>query len=318
MIYILFGNSEYTIKKRIDKIVKTELGNSSEIVKLTMNEKTIGNLIDEYDQFSLSGEQKVIVAYDSYFLETSKPKHKLFDSKELKELVKSIESGDNVNSIIFVSFGEKIDSKNGIVKYAKQNGKIMEFKEPSKGDWNQYVHSYFAKRNVTISEEAIVELIKRTNYDLYSFNNEATKLLMYKANGIDIDDINELIPNALEDDVFSVLNNLISGNKKEAIKIYRDLRVQGVEPVTLINLISSSLIYLSNVKNLSMLNYKADEIAVKTGSSNGRVFMAFKNLKLISEEKLDNLIATLHKLDYQIKHNLVDRFVAFDIFLANF
>lgn len=318
MIYILFGNSEYTIKKRINKIIKTELENSSEVVKISMNEKTIGNLIDEYDQFSLSGEQKVIIAHDSYFLETSKPKHKLFDSKELKELINSIESGDNINSLIFVTFSEKIDSKNGIVKYAKEKGKIMEFKEPSKADWDQYVHGFFGKRNVSITEDAISELIKRTNYDLYSFNNEATKLLMYKTNGIDVDDINELIPNALEDDVFSVLNNLISGNKKEAIKIYRDLRVQGVEPVTLINLISSSLIYLSNVKNLAMLNYKTDEIATKTGSSSGRVFMAFKNLKLISEEKLDSLIATLHKLDYQIKHNLVDRFVAFDIFLANF
>lgn len=318
MIYILFGNSEYTIKKRINKIIKTELNVSSEIIKFSMNEKTIGNLIDEFDQFSLSGEEKVIVAFDSYFLETSKPKHKLFDNKELKELINDIESGNNPNSIIFVTFNEKIDSKNGIVKYAKTNGKIMEFKEPSKADWNQYVHSFFGKRNVSISEEAIAELIKRTNYDLYSFNNEATKLLMYKTNRIELEDIKELISNALEDDVFSVLNNLINGNKKEAIKIYRDLRIQGVEPVTLINLISSSLIYLLNVKNLSMLNYKTDEIAARTNSSAGRVFMAFKNLKLISEKELNRHIDELHKLDYQIKHNLVDRFVAFDMFLANF
>lgn len=318
MIYVLFGNSEYTVKKRINKIIKTELNSSNDILKISMNEKTIGNLIDEYDQLSLSGEPKVIIAYDAYFLESSKPKHKLFDQKELKELVKSIQDENNINSIIFISYKDKIDSKSEIVKFAKQNGKIMEFKEPTKGDWVQYVHSFFAKRNVTISEEAIAELIRRTNYDLYSFNNEANKLLMYKVSGIEVEDIKELVPNALEDDVFSVLNNLIVGNKKEAIKIYRDLRIQGVEPVTLINLMSSSLIYLLNVQNLSKLNYKTDEIATRTGSSSGRVFMAFKNLKLINEQKLNEKIAELHKLDHDIKHNLVDRFVAFDLFLAEF
>lgn len=318
MIYVLFGSSEYTIKKRINRIIKTELENSSEIVKISMNEKTIGNLIDEYDQLSLSMDPKVIIAYDSYFLETSKPKHKLFNQKELKELIQSIKNENNINSIIFITFKDKIDAKSEIIKYAKENGKVMEFKEPTKADWVQYAHNYFAKRNVSISEEAVTELIKRTNYDLYSFNNEASKLLMYKVNGIDVDDIKELVPNALEDDVFSVLNNLITGNKKEAIKIYRDLKIQGVEPVTLINLMSSSLIYLLNVQNLSKMNYKADEIATRTSSTSGRVFMTFKNLKLISEEKLNQKISELHQLDKDIKHNKVDRFLAFDIFLAEF
>ena len=183
---------------------------------------------------------------------------------------------------------------------------------------SEVLKEYFNKRNVKISDEAVDELVKRVHGDLTTFSNEATKLMLFKGSSITKDDVISLVSNVLEDDVFSILNNLIINNKDTAIKIYRDLRVQGVEPVTLTSLITTSIIYMLNVKNLSNLGLKADEIAAKTGSSTGRVFMSFKNLKLISEEKLYNVIDNLYDIDYKIKHNLVDRFVIFETFLANF
>ena len=319
MIYILFGEQELMIKNRIKKILRDDFFTNSEIIKLNMPEIRIGALIDEYDQFSITGEPKVIIANNAYFIESSTHiKNKLFDKKELDELYRCISSDVNSNSIIFVINGSKIDLKSNIVKFAKTNGKIYEFKNVTKNDWPLYVKEYFNKRNVKISDDAVDELVKRVHGDLTTFSNEATKLMLFKGSSITKDDVISLVSNVLEDDVFSILNNLIINNKDAAIKIYRDLRVQGVEPVTLTSLITTSIIYMLNVKNLSNLGLKADEIAAKTGSSTGRVFMSFKNLKLISEEKLYNVLDNLYDIDYKIKHNLVDRFVIFETFLANF
>lgn len=318
MIYILFGNSEYTIKKRIEKIIKTDFSNDTDIVKIDMEENTIGSLIDEYDQLTLTGETKLIVAYNSFFIENSKSKTKITKSDEYKELFECLKSQNNPNSLILVSYKDKIDTKNEIVKLTNNIGKIYEFKEPTKNDWSKFAFDYFKHRQVKISQDAIDELVKRTKYDLYSFNSEASKLLLYKGTNITIDDVKTLVSNNLEEDVFGVLNNLIIGNKEEAIKTYRDLRIQGVEPITLINLMSSSITFLLNVRNLSMMKYSIDEIASKTGSSTGRIFMTFKNLKIVSENTLYNSLEKLHKLDKEIKHSKVDRFLSFELFLINF
>ncbi len=318
MIYILFGNSEYTIKKRIEKIIKTDFSNDTDIVKIDMEENTIGSLIDEYDQLTLTGETKLIVAYNSFFIENSKSKTKITKSDEYKELFECLKSQNNPNSLILVSYKDKIDTKNEIVKLTNNIGKIYEFKEPTKNDWSKFAFDYFKHRQVKISQDAIDELAKRTKYDLYSFNSEASKLLLYKGTNITIDDVKTLVSNNLEEDVFGVLNNLIIGNKEEAIKTYRDLRIQGVEPITLINLMSSSITFLLNVRNLSMMKYSIDEIASKTGSSTGRIFMTFKNLKIVSENTLYNSLEKLHKLDKEIKHSKVDRFLSFELFLINF
>lgn len=307
------------IKNRIKRIIKDDFSLNSEVIKLNMNENKIGKLIDEYDQFSITGEPKIIIANESYFIEsTSRIKNKNFDKKELEELYECISSGVNSNSIIFVVNSSKIDQKSNIVKFAKSNGKIFEFKNVSKNDWPIYIKEYFSKRNIKITDDAVDELAHRVHGDLYTFSNEATKLILYKGYQITKDDVLNLVSNVLEDDVFNILNSLLTNDKDTALKTYRDLRVQGVEPVSLISLISSSIIYILNVKNLSSLGLKADEIANKTGSSTGRVFMTFKNMKQTSEDKLFNALDNLHDIDFKIKHNLVDRFIAFEMFVANF
>ena len=318
MIYILFGNQDLQIKNRIKKIIRDSFNDTDNITKIDMNENNIGYLVDEFDQMSLTGDTKIILASNAYFLEEKNPKNKFFDKKEYAELVNSISFGSNENSIIFTLNAKKLDVDNEIVKYARNSGKILEFKEITKADWPIFVSDYFKKRNIIISDDAKEELVSRAKEDLNVFINEASKLILYKGNNITIEDVYEICSAELEDDIFAILNNLIDGNKEKAIKVYRDLRLKGAEPVTLINLISSSIISLLNVSNLIKLGKSNDEIAKITGFSSGKVYMCTKNLKKVKEVRLKKNLDVLYDLDYKIKHSLVDRFYAFEIFLTEF
>ena len=318
MIYILFGTQDLQIKNRIKKIIRDNFDNTDNAVKIDMNENTLGYLIDEFDQMSLTGDTKIIIASNAYFLEEKNPKNKFFVKKEYLELVNSIVAGNNENTIIFTLNAKKLDVDNEIVKYARNSGKILEFKEITKQDWPIFVSDYFKKRNISITKEAQDELINRAKEDLNVFVNEANKLILYKGNNITVDDVYEICSVELDDDVFAILNSLIEGNKEKAIKVYRDLRLKGAEPVTLINLMSSSIIALLNVDNLSKLGKSNEEISKITGFSTGKVFMTFKNLKKIKIQKLKENLEKLYNLDYKIKHSLLDRFYAFEIFLTEF
>ena len=69
----------FRFKNRIKKILRDDFSTNSEVIKLNMPEIRIGALIDEYDQFSITGEPKVIIANNAYFIESSTHiKNKLF------------------------------------------------------------------------------------------------------------------------------------------------------------------------------------------------------------------------------------------------
>ena len=291
MVYLLYGNENTMIKNRIKKI-RRELFNGEEenIVNFDLDKDSIGNLIDEMNQMFIYGSAKLIIADNANFF------------------VSDIKSRKN----------DKISLKNTIYSKILKDGKVLEFKDIQKSDWPIYAGQFFKKRNISISQDALNELIKRANNDLSVFNNEASKLILYKINNIELADVEALVPQNLEDDVFKIMNSLNNGEKKEALKVYYDLRVKNIEPVTLINLFSSSILFMLNVKNLLLNNYKVDEIAKITGSSAGRIYITQKNVKNYKPEFFIDKLTKLAELDKDIKHSRIDRFVGFERFLIEY
>lgn len=317
MIYLLYGNENTMINNRVKKIKREIFSESDEyIVNFDLKNDSLGSLIDEINQFFLIGDAKLIVVDNAEIFEKeTKDKQK---NNLLKELFNSIEIiGENIN-LIFIVHNSSINVKSDLYKLILKNGKILEFKDIQKSDWPVYANQFFKKRNITISNEALNELIKRSNGDLNTFNNEANKLIIYKINNITLEDVEALVPQSLDDDVFKIMNSLNAGDKQSALKVYYDLRIKNIEPVTLINLFASSLLFTLNVKNLLNQNIKVDEIAKITGSSTGRVYVTIKNAKNFSFEFISSKLEKLEKLDRKIKHSETDRFLAFETFLIEY
>ena len=317
MVYLLYGNENTMIKNRIKKIRK-ELFNGEEenIVNFDLDKDSIGNLIDEMNQMFIYGSAKLIIADNANFFVSDIKSRK--NDQIFSELLSAIENLDENTHLIFVVHGSKISLKNTIYSKILKDGKVLEFKDIQKSDWPIYAGQFFKKRNISISQDALNELIKRANNDLSVFNNEASKLILYKINNIELADVEALVPQNLEDDVFKIMNSLNNGEKKEALKVYYDLRVKNIEPVTLINLFSSSILFMLNVKNLLLNNYKVDEIAKITGSSAGRIYITQKNVKNYKPEFFIDKLTKLAELDKDIKHSRIDRFVGFERFLIEY
>ena len=317
MIYILFGSQYVMIKNHINKIVKESLGNDSgSIIKIDCQDNDISNLITELTQTSLFDQKKMIIVNNCFFLSTSKGYS--LPKKDSEYLLESLKQLDDDVEVLFVLNDINLNKKNEICTYVSKSGKILEFKDLEKGERPIFIRNYFSKRNINIEEEAISELNVRSKGDLGTFFNEAQKLIMYKTNNIRLNDVINLVPNSLDDDAFKILNSLLSNDKSSALKVYNDLKCKSVEPIALISLISSSLFFMLLVKRLLNGNSKVETIAKLTNSSTGRIYMTIKNVKYISEEQLCAALNKLYLLDKTIKHNEVDRFLALELFIANY
>lgn len=320
MALLLFGNQNLMIKKQLKKIVK-DIFNEEEINLVEFNgyENSLDEIKNECDQFSLISDKKVVVVKDAYYLSSEKPTKKIAVNNDETNILKYLDDENSLTTLIFIVNTSKINQKSSLYKKIKEKGKIYELKDVSKEEWPLFVKKYFESKNITIEQKAIDEIVIRSQNDLNVFNNEVSKLILYKMNNITYEDVDKIFTKPLEDNAFEFVNALLSDNKEKAYSIYKELRVtNGIEPVILMNLIANQLIFYDLVYTLDKANYSENKIAVKLDAHPYRVKMTLKNLKSFNGGKIKKALNDLYTLDKRIKHNEVDRFYNFELFILNF
>ncbi len=318
MVYLVYGSLKTRVKKQVsiivDSIFKDEERN---VVELDFLENDVEQIIDECNSFSLTSFTKVVIVYNSFFLSSERGKKKI--SEEEKEaLLDYLKEENEDTSLIFVLDSNKVNLKNEIYKYILENGKITEIKDIQKNEWPLFVETYFKKKNIKISKDALNEFVSRINSDYDAFLNETQKLLLYKDNNITLEDIKTIVTKPMEENSFELVNNLLYGNKSKVLSIYQDFKVLNIQVVRLINLLTTSLSFLDKVYLLLDENNSEQDIIRILNANPFQVKIAIRNLRNIEYSKIKKAFNDLYNLDYKIKHSEVDPIYAFELFLINF
>ena len=107
-----------------------------------------------------------------------------------------------------------------------------------------------------------------------------------------------------------------------ALKEMIDIRETKKEFPFFMKLISyltiTSLILINQIKFLMKQGNNVDEIANLLKVKRGKIYYTLQDSKKINEDSIKKALNDLALLDKKIKHNEVDRFYAFEIFLLNF
>lgn len=319
MLYLLFGPQGMILEKQCKKIIKDNLEviDDFHVIKFMADEVTIQDIVFEADQTSLTGERKAIIVYHPYFLSTSKTKEKIESLQDYKVLMEYLESPNTFTDLIFVLEADKLNERSEIVKLLKVKAKVIEAKEITKEEWPRFIQQYFQKLNVSIDPDATSELALRVEGDAMRFVNEAKKLALY-TDHITYDDIQTMIARPLEENAFLIYDCLLKKDKSKAISIYRDLLVEGSEPVQLVGMLANQFRLLSEVSYLSTQYSSNNEIARVLGVHEYRVKLSRDHLRRITYKKILKKIDELYQLDLDIKSGVVDRFFAFEMFLIRF
>lgn len=319
MLYLLFGPQGMILEKQCKKIIKDniEVLDDFHVMKFMADEVTIQDIVFEADQTSLTGERKAIVVYHPYFLSTAKTKEKIESLQDYQSLLSYLEAPNTMTDLIFVLEADKLNERSEIVRLLKVKAKVIEAKEITKDEWPRFIKQYFDKMNIMIDNDAVNELAIRVEGDAMRFVNEAKKLALY-TNHITYDDIQTMVARPLEENAFLIYDCLLKKDKSKAISIYRDLLVEGFEPVTLIGMLANQFRLLSEVSYLNGLYSSNNEIARLLGVHEYRVKLSRDHLRRISYQKILKKLNELYTLDLIIKSGTVDRFFALEMFLIRF
>lgn len=321
MVYIIFGNQPLMVKKNVKKTIDSFFENKEvDIIKLNSREITEDDIIYECEQMSITSQYKAIVVENASFLTGEKASDKFKYSDKLVDYLTN-EKQQDVLLIFSVVYDKKLDSRNKIVKLLTEKKQIKECLDLSKQDWEKYIVGYFDRRGIKISKEAADELQRRCLNDLNIFDNEATKLILFKdgQTTISLKDVEEVVTLPLEDNLFLLQTHLLKGEKGKAIQLFRDLSLLNtVTPVILITLLSNNFYFLDQVKYLNKIRKTPQEMASILKSNPYRIYNTLKDIKDISDDKIKDGIKKLYDLDITIKRKKVDPYYAFEEFILNF
>ena len=320
MIYLIYGNQTPSIKSRVKKIIKENLPENDEmnLVKFDASNVLVQEWIDEANYVPLGYDHKIVIAENCYFLLKSKPKNKIEADQNYGELTNFLMHPSEDCDLILTVPSLAIATSSDIYKLIKEVGKIIEIPDLDQHGWKDGVRKYCLENlHLKIDNDALNELADRTAGDVALLQTSCAKLALY-TDHIKYEDVLLMVVRPLEDNTFLIFNHLITGKNAEAVKLFRDLRVSNVEPVTLISMLGNQFRLLNQVFYLYKNGRTDEEIAKELNIKPIRAQILRKNTGLVSEKAIHRTLNELFELDLQIKSGLVDRFYAFELFLINF
>ena len=308
MNYVLYGSEEYLINKRITEIISGSVKMQDSVTYLDMKDVSVEFALEEAQMIPLFEDKKVIVMRHSSFFSSKSEK-----GNELEQLIDYCSVSNPQTDLIIVA-DDGIDERKKSVKELRSLLKFEEFKPLDEMDRKQYVTGFIKKNSINISDTAKSYLLSILPNDMRAIQGELEKLALYDG-VVDESIIRMLVARPLEDDVFKLVNAVVSRNMKQALLIWQDFLVLNKEPLALIGALASQFRFCYQVSALKLEGYSEHEIASKLECKPYRVTKTMESIRSASPDRFLRYLNELSILDTGIKSGKIDKKLGFELFL---
>jgi len=306
--YIIESTDYVVINTKINDILNKHKLTSDMIIKYDLLESPISLAIEELDTYNFLSTNKVVVCYNAYFLTSNKPKSLVTHNED--ELIKYINNPSSENILIMIC--DKIDTRKKIVKMIDKDcilsGEVS-IENLIKNKLDEY----------KMSNQTIKYLIDYCYNDNERILNELEKLKCYKLTEkeITIDDINECVLKLSDDNIFNLIDAIVTKNKNRAYNITQELINKGEDISKIIIMTADQFRLMYYVKAFLQEGYNQESIASKLKIHPYRVKLAIEKGYNYSTKTLLTNLEYFFEIDYMIKTGNNNPKLVFELFLAN-
>ena len=313
MNYLLIGNEIYGQNQRKKQLIEQYVSIDDQMNLTYYNEDAnndIRQLIIQCQTYPFLSEYRVIVYENPSFIFDSK----LLDAKQQQALVDYL-SNPVETTVLIIVINKTVNSNSLIYKKISKYFKIEKFDKLSQNDFEKLVRDDLKNNSVNISKDALDLLLSRLDNDVEKYKNELNKLLTYGTK-LDYQDIDYLINQPIENDIFKLTNAINQNDLAASLKVYRDLLTNNKNDVlSIIGLLASQYRSMAQVKLLSQLGYNNAQIASKLNVSAGSVYYKLRDSLNLSAKELMNKLNQLAILDESIKSGLTEPVSGLELFI---
>ena len=317
MIYLFYGEDNYTKDREVNKIKKNfgEIVDGINYIKIC--DTNLSELIPSIETPSFGFEKKLIIAKNTGLFKKSKKstgkeddeeeetENTSKDNKDSKELVSYFESIKDLEDVELI-FIEDTILKNKLYKAIEKIGEVREF--PLKKDFEvaKDLTKIANMYNVKLDTANSNYLVSSCGTNMQDLINEIRKLIEYVGSGgtITKEDIDKLVIRKPEAVIFDLTDYLGNKNVKAALKCYRDLLSQNVADQIIIVMI------YRHIRNLYIYKIsKPEDINRNLNLKPNQTFLPkiyARQAKLFSTEELRKILYELIYIDESTKNGNLD------------
>ena len=303
--YLIVTNDKITLDEKIKELNKS---NDAEVVFYDLLEVPIEKLIEDLDTINFLASKKIVVGYNAFFLSSDKTKSTVEHNTDILEHYL-----DNQSDNILILTIDSIDKRKKIVSNILKKVNLIE----EIADIDTLIKKRF--EDYKISNILIEKLKNRCGNDHERIFNEIEKLKLYKIDTKEIleEDIDKVVMENLDDNIFHFIDNILSGNKEYAFKQYNNFLLHGEQIVHMIILLSNKIRLIYQVKELANDGYNTLDISKKLKVHEYPVKLALNKGYQYSDKKLLDLLEELSNIDLAIKSGKSLGDIEFETLLAS-
>ena len=275
----------------------------------------------ELDLVSLPffADEKIVIL--DHLLDVTTAKKRNLTDEDLKQFENYLENPSESTRLVIFAEG-KLDSKRRLVKLLKRDAQIIEATTPKEQDLKRYFSSQAQELGLHFVGDSLDQLLLKSGYDFGELQKNIALLQAYKEDGqITLEDIEEVVPKSLQDNIFDLTQMIIKRQIDQARNLVKDLRLQGEDEIKLIAILLGKFRMFSQVKIFSEEGQSESQIVASLSELSGRkvnpyqVKFALRDSRRLSLSFLKQVMMTFIETDYAIKSGTYEKDYLFDLAL---
>ena len=307
--YLIYGVDKYLIDKEIDKIIKKNKIDNNSIIRYSLNEDSIDNILEDANTFNLFSDTKLIIVNDANIFTSS---NDILTDK----IINYLNNYNDKSYLVFTLLSDKIDNRKKITKVLSDKGNVIDLNK-KEVDTN-YIISYLKENGYQINMSDARMILNKVGNNLFSINNELDKLMLFKLEDkvIDKNSIDLLINENIDSSLFALVDSITNKDKDKMLKLYHECLLES-DPIMIINMLANKYILLYQVKRLISDGYSDDKIAKELEVHPYPVKLARNMCYSYSVKEILDIILKLANLDKDIKLGNVNGEVGLEFLLLS-
>ena len=275
----------------------------------------------ELDLVSLPffADEKIVIL--DHLLDLTTAKKRNLTDEDLKQFENYLENPSESTRLVIFAEG-KLDSKRRLVKLLKRDAQIIEATTPKEQEVKRYFASQAQELGLQFEGDSLDQLLLKSGYDFGELQKNIALLQAYKEDGqITLEDIEEVVPKSLQDNIFDLTQMILKRQIDQARNLVKDLRLQGEDEIKLIAILFGQFRMFSQVKIFSEEGQSESQIVASLSELSGRkvnpyqVKFALRDSRRLSLSFLKQAMMTFIETDYPIKSGTYEKDYLFDLAL---
>ena len=318
MILYIYGEDTFRsrqyLKKTIEQFKKQRDPQGYNVVVLGAKKEDAAKVLGEMTAAPFLAEKRMVVLENIL---------SCTDKGLLTELLDRVKNQNIPESNIIVFWQGDVYGKSGAVKelaalLAKEKY-AQEFKMLEIGELSPWIGKEIVTKGGKISSQALGYLSQNAGKDMWLLHSLLDQLVAYKKGmEITLADVQLFLVEKEDDNIFNMVDAVVSGNKKLAFKLMDDQRKLGEDDTYLFSMITRQFRILVQLRDLFERkdNMTSEVLAKELGL---HPFVVKKSLPVVKKyplSKLKNIYEQLLQIDIKTKTGQGDQSVLLDLFVG--